>query len=43
MAVTNQAEQKVDVGIFNNRKLSEIEIRKEYLVKISNRLAALET
>ena len=29
-------------GGFNLRKLSELEVRKEYQVKVSNRFAALE-
>ena len=32
-----------DVQRFNLRKLSELEVRKQYQIKISNRSAALET
>jgi hypothetical protein len=31
-----------DVGRFNLKKLSELEVRKWYQIKISNRLAAFE-
>jgi len=42
MAVSKQAVQKFDVYSFNLRKLSELEVGKQYQIKISNRLAALE-
>jgi hypothetical protein len=34
--------QKFDVERFNLKKLRELEVRKEYHIKISNRFAALE-
>jgi ferredoxin-fold anticodon binding domain-containing protein len=42
LAVSKQAAQKFDVERFNLRKLSELEVRKWYQNKISNRFAALE-
>ena len=42
VAVSKQAAQKFDVERFNLRKLSELEVRKQYQIKISNRFAALE-
>jgi hypothetical protein len=42
LAVIKQAAQKFDVEIFNVRKLNELEVRKQYQIKISNRYAALE-
>jgi hypothetical protein len=42
MAVSKQAAQKFDAERFNLRKLSEIEIREQYQIKISNRCAALK-
>jgi len=41
LAVNKQAAQKFDVKRFNLRKLSELEIRKQYQIKLSNRFAAL--
>jgi len=41
LAVIKQAERKFDVERFNLWKLSELEIRKQYQIKISNRFAAL--
>ena len=41
LAVNNQAAQKFDVERFNLGKLSELEVRKQYQIKISNRFAAL--
>jgi hypothetical protein len=38
LAVCKQA----DVERFNNMKLSELEVRTQYQIKISNRVAALE-
>jgi hypothetical protein len=37
-----QAAQKFDVEIFHPRKLSELEVMKEYQIKISKRFAALK-
>ena len=42
LAVIKQAAQKFNVERFNHRKLSELEVRKQYQIKISNRFAALE-
>jgi len=43
LAVCKQAAHKSDnVEITNLRKISEMEVRKEYQIKISNRFAALE-
>ena len=42
LAVSKQGAQKFDVERFNLRKLDELEVRKEYVMKISNRFAALE-
>jgi hypothetical protein len=42
LAVSKQAVQKFDVEKFNVRELSELEVRKEYQIEISNRFAALE-
>jgi len=42
LTVSKQAAQKFDVERFNLRKLSEIEVRKQYQVKVSNSFAALE-
>jgi len=41
-AVSKQAAQKFDVEIFNLRNLSQLEFRKQYQIKISNRFAVLE-
>jgi hypothetical protein len=41
LAVSKQAAQKFDVERFKPRKLSELEVRKEYLIKMSKRFAAL--
>jgi len=41
--VSIQAAQKLDVGRFNLRKQNDLEVRKQYHIKISNRFAALET
>ena len=41
--VSKQAAQKFDVERFNLRKLSELQVRKQYQIKISNRFAALDT
>ena len=42
LAVSNQETQKFNVERFNLRKLSELEARKQYQIKISNRYRALE-
>jgi len=42
LAASKQAAQKCDVERLNFRKLYELEVRKQYQIKISNRLAALE-
>jgi hypothetical protein len=41
LAVNKEAAPKFDVERFNLKKLSELEIRKQYLIKISNKSAAL--
>jgi hypothetical protein len=41
-AVSKQAAQKFDLERFNLGKLDELEVRKQYQIKISNRFAALE-
>ena len=43
LAVSKHVSQKFDVGRFNLRKLNELEVRKQYEIKISYRFAALET
>jgi hypothetical protein len=42
LAVSKQAAQKFDVERFNLRKLTELEVRKQYQIKVSNSFAALE-
>jgi hypothetical protein len=42
LAVSKHAPQKFDAERFNLKKLSELEVRKQYQIKISNRFAALE-
>ena len=42
LAVSKQAAQKFDKERFNLRKLSELEVRKQYQIEITNRFAALE-
>jgi hypothetical protein len=42
LAVSKEAAQKFDMKRFNLRKLSELEIRKQYQIKISNRFTALD-
>jgi benzoyl-CoA reductase/2-hydroxyglutaryl-CoA dehydratase subunit BcrC/BadD/HgdB len=42
LAVNKQAAQKFNVERFKLRKLNELELRKQYQIKISNRFAALE-
>ena len=41
MAVSKQAAQKFDGERFNTRQLNELEVRKQYHIEITNRLAAL--
>ena len=43
LAVSKQAAQTFDVERFNLKKLSELEVRKELRIKISDRSAALQT
>jgi hypothetical protein len=42
LAGSKKAAQKFYAERFNLRKLSELEVRKQYQIKISNRFAALE-
>jgi uncharacterized FlaG/YvyC family protein len=42
LAVSKQAAQKYDVERFNLRNLNELEVRKQYQIKISNRFASLK-
>jgi hypothetical protein len=42
LVVNKQAAQKFGVERFNLRKLTEMEVRKEYQIKISKMFAALE-
>jgi len=42
LSVSKQAAQKFDGERFNRRKLSVLEVRKQYLIEITNRFAALE-
>jgi hypothetical protein len=42
LAGSKQETQKFDVVRFNLRNLSELEVRKQYQIKISNRFAALD-
>jgi len=41
LTVSKQAAQNFDVKRFNLSKVNELEVRKEYQIKISNRFAAL--
>jgi hypothetical protein len=43
LTVSKQAAHNCDVERFNLRKLSKLEVRKQYQIKISNRFAALES
>jgi hypothetical protein len=43
LAANKQAAQQFDVERFNLRKLSELEFRKQYQIKISNKFTALES
>jgi hypothetical protein len=42
LAVSKQVTQTFDVGRFNLRQLSELEVRKEFHIKFLNRFAAME-
>ena len=42
LTVSKQAANKFEVERFNLRKLNELEVKKQYQIKISNRFAALE-
>jgi hypothetical protein len=42
LTVGKQTAQRVDVESFNLKKLSELEYRKQYHIKISNRFAAVQ-
>jgi hypothetical protein len=42
LTVRKQAAQKFYGGRFNLRKLSDLEVRKQYQIEITNRFAALE-
>jgi len=42
LTVSKQAAQKLDGERFNLRKLNELEVRKQYQIKISKRFAASE-
>jgi hypothetical protein len=42
LAVNKRAALKFDLERFKLRKLNKLEVRKQYQIKISNRLATLE-
>jgi hypothetical protein len=42
LVVSKQAAQKFDAERFNHKKPSELEVKKQHQIKISNRFAALE-
>jgi len=42
LKVHKKAARKLDVETFNLRKLNELEVRKQYQIKISNRFTAFE-
>jgi len=42
LSVSKQATQKFDVGRFNLRTLTEVEVRKLYQINFPNRFVALE-
>jgi hypothetical protein len=42
LSARKQAAQKTDVERFNLKKLSEMEVRKQFQMELSNRFAALE-
>ena len=41
LAVSKQTEQKLDGERFNLRKLTDLEVKKQYQIEITNRFAAL--
>ena len=43
LALSKQAAQKFDVERFNLRMLSELEVRKQYQIKKSDRFAAVDS
>jgi predicted lipase len=42
LAVIKQAAQKFDVERCNLRKLNDLEVRKQYMIEVTNRFAASE-
>jgi hypothetical protein len=42
LAVSKQETRQFDVERFNPRKISVMEVRKQYQIKITNRIAVLE-
>jgi len=42
LAVSKQAAQKIDGERFNLMKLNELEVRTQYQIEISNRIATVE-
>jgi hypothetical protein len=42
MAVSKQAAQKYDVERFNFKNLNELEVGKQYQIKVSNRFSTME-
>jgi len=42
LAISKQAAQRFDGEKFNLRKLNELEVKKQYLIEITNRFAPLE-
>jgi hypothetical protein len=42
MAVSTPAAQKSDVERFNLRNINDLEVRKQYQIKISNRFSTME-
>jgi hypothetical protein len=42
LAVNKQEAHKFDVERFNLKKRNELEVRKQYQIKVSNRFSALE-
>jgi hypothetical protein len=42
LAINKQSAQKFNVERYNLRKLNELEVRKQYQIKISKRFAALD-
>jgi hypothetical protein len=41
LCVSKRTAQKFDMGIFNLKKINEMEVRQQYQLQISNRLAVL--